>query len=86
MKSKDFSFGFTKNIGRFTVLGRHHGNVRSRLYKMHRVYLNIWRIKIYLGVTRAWKFLYREKGCSTNDSNVNLLKDKHKDLRLQYNI
>jgi len=80
MKSKDFSFEFTKNIDRLTVLGRDYGNVGSRLYKIHRVCLNTWRIKTYLGVTGA----YVEKDYSTNDSNVGLLKDKHRGLRLQY--
>jgi len=40
MRSKDFSFGFAENIGKFMILGRDIGEVRS-LYKFCGVSLNV---------------------------------------------
>ena len=40
IRSKDFSFSFTKIIGEFVILGRNIGKVRS-FYKFYRVSLNV---------------------------------------------
>ena len=40
MRSKDFSFGFAKNVGKFVILERDIGKVRS-LCKFCRVGLNV---------------------------------------------
>jgi len=40
MRSKDFSFGFTKNVSEFMILRRNVGKIRS-LYKFCEVDLNI---------------------------------------------
>jgi len=40
MKSEDFSFSFVKNIGKFVILGRNVGKVRS-FCKFYRVSLNV---------------------------------------------
>ena len=55
MRSKEFSFGFAKNISEFVILRRDIGIVR-RLYKFCRVGLNVLRVKTEFKVARAWKF------------------------------
>jgi len=40
MRSKDFSFGFTENVGEFVILRRDIGKIR-RLCKFCRVSLNV---------------------------------------------
>jgi len=55
MRSNDFSFGFTENIGKFVILRRDIGKVRS-LCKLCRVGLNTQRAKIKLKLAGAWKF------------------------------
>jgi len=40
MRSKNFSFGFTENVGEFIILRRDIGKVR-RLYKFCKVSLNV---------------------------------------------
>ena len=44
MRSKKFSFGFTKNISEFMIFRRDIGKVRS-LYKLCGVSLDVWGVK-----------------------------------------
>ena len=44
MRSKNFSFGFAKNIGKFVILGRNIGKVRS-FCKFCGISLNVQRTK-----------------------------------------
>ena len=55
MRSKSFSFGFAENIGKFVILRRNIGKIRS-LCKFCRASLNIWRVKTEFKVARAQKF------------------------------
>jgi len=52
MRSKNFSFGFTENIGEFVILRRDIEKVRS-LCKLYGIGLDIQRVKIKLKLTRA---------------------------------
>ena len=52
MRSKDFSFGFAENIGKFMILGRDVGKVKS-FYKFCEVSLNVQRMKIEFKIVRA---------------------------------
>ena len=83
MRSKDFSFGFAENISKFMIIGRDIGEVRS-LYKFCGVSLNIWQVKTEFKVTKAWKFWCAQEYCSTNNSDVRLLRDRHRGLRSKY--
>jgi len=53
IRSEDFSFEFTKNVGKFVIFRENHENIRSRLYKIYRIYLKIRRAKIDLKMTKA---------------------------------
>jgi len=55
MRSKDFSFGFAKNISKFMILRRNIGKVR-RLCKFCKVSLNIQKAKTKFKVAKAQKF------------------------------
>jgi len=55
MKSKDFSFSFAENIGKFVILGRNIGKIRN-FCKFCRVSLNIQRIKTEFKIAGAQKF------------------------------
>ena len=55
MRSKNFSFGFAKNISKFIILRRDIGKVR-RLCKFCKVGLNIQRAKTKFKVAKAQKF------------------------------
>jgi len=55
MRSKNFSFGFAKNVGEFVIFKEDIGKVRS-FCKFCRVDLNIQRAKIEFKIARAWKF------------------------------
>jgi len=55
MKSKDFSFSFAENIGKFVILRRNIGKIRS-FCKFCRVSLNIQRIKTEFKIAGAQKF------------------------------
>ena len=55
MRSKNFSFGFAKNIGKFVIFGGDIGKVRS-FCKFCRVDLNVQRVKIGFEIVRIWKF------------------------------
>jgi len=52
MRSKNFSFGFAKNISEFIILRRNIGKIRS-LYKFCRVSLNVQKMKIEFKVIKA---------------------------------
>jgi len=56
MKSKDFSFKFTKDISKFVVFGRNVREIRSKLYKICRTCLGFLRVKTDLEVSKAQKF------------------------------
>ena len=55
IRSKDFSFSFTKNIGKFMILGRDIRKVRS-FCKSCGISLNVQRTKIEFEIARAWEF------------------------------
>jgi len=55
IKSKNFSFSFAENIGKFMILRRDIGKVRS-FCKFCKVSLNVQRTKIELKIVRAWEF------------------------------
>jgi len=52
MRSKDFSFGFAENVGKFMIFGRDIRKVRS-FCKFCGVSLNVQRVKTEF---KAWKF------------------------------
>jgi len=52
MKSKDFSFSFAENIGKFVILGRDIGKVRS-FCKFCGISLNIQRANIEFKIAGA---------------------------------
>jgi len=52
MRSKDFSLGFAKNVGKFVILRRDIGKVRS-FCKFYEVSLNVQRAKTELKFARA---------------------------------
>jgi len=55
MRSEDFSFSFAENIGKFMILRRDIGKVRS-FYKFCGISLNIQRTKTEFKIVRAWEF------------------------------
>ena len=55
MRRESFSFSFAENIGKFMILGRDIGQVRS-FCKFCGVSLNIRRRKTEFEIVRAWKF------------------------------
>ena len=55
MRRENFSFSFAKNVGKFVILGRDIGEIRS-FYKFCGVSLNIRRTKTEFKIVRAWKF------------------------------
>jgi len=55
MRDKDFSFGFTENIGEFVILRRDIGKIR-RLHKFCRISLNVQRVNTKFKVAKAQKF------------------------------
>jgi len=52
MRNEDFSLGFAENFGKFMILRRDIGKIRS-LCKFFRVGLNIRRVKTELKLARA---------------------------------
>jgi len=52
IKSKDFSFSFAENIGKFVILGRDIGKVRS-FCKFCGISLNVQRAKIEFKIAGA---------------------------------
>ena len=55
MRSKEFSFSFAENIGKFMILGRNIGKVRS-FCKFCRISLNVQRAKTEFKIVGAWEF------------------------------
>ena len=55
MRSENFSFSFAENIGKFVILGRNIGQIRS-FCKFCRISLNVQRTKIEFKIVRAQKF------------------------------
>ena len=57
---------------------------RSGVYKSCRVGLNVWKVKIEFKATRVQKFWCLQECHNTNDSDIELLRDRHEDLRCKY--
>ena len=55
MRRESFSFSFAENVGKFMILRRDIGEIRS-FYKFYRVSLNVQRIKTKFKIMEAWKF------------------------------
>ena len=55
MRSEDFSFSFTENIGKFVILRRDIRKVRS-FCKFCRISLNVQRTKTEFKITGVWEF------------------------------
>jgi len=55
MRSEDFNFSFAENIGKFMILRRDIGKVRS-FCKFCGISLNIQRTKIEFKIAGAWEF------------------------------
>jgi len=55
MKRENFSFIFAENIGKFIVLRRDIGKIRS-FYKFCGISLNVQRVKTKFKIVRAWEF------------------------------
>ena len=55
MRSKNFSFSFAKNVGKFMILRRDIREIRS-FCKFCRVSLNVWRMKTKFKIMGAQKF------------------------------
>ena len=72
MRSKNFSFSFAENVGKFTIFRRDIGEIRS-FCKFYRVSLNVRRMKIEFKIVRAWKFWCAQEYYSTNNSDIRLL-------------
>ena len=55
MRRENFSFSFAENIGKFVILGRDIGEIRS-FCKFCRVSLNVQRTKTEFEIVGAQKF------------------------------
>ena len=55
IRSKDFSFSFVENIGKFVILRRDIGKVRS-FCKFCRISLNVQRVKTEFKIAGAQEF------------------------------
>jgi len=55
IRSENFSFSFTENIGKFMILRRDIGKVRN-FYKFCRISLNVQRTKTEFEIVRTWEF------------------------------
>jgi len=55
MRSEDFSFSFAENVGKFMILGRDIGKVRS-FCKFCGISLSIQRTKTEFEIAGAWEF------------------------------
>ena len=55
MRGKNFSFSFAENIGKFMILGRDIGGIRS-FCKFCKVSLNVQRMKTKFKIVGAQKF------------------------------
>ena len=83
MRRENFSFSFAENIGKFMILERNVGQIRS-FCKFCGVSLNVRRMKTEFEIVGVWKFWYAQECCSTNNSNVRLLGVRHSGLRCRY--
>ena len=55
MRSENFSFSFAENVGKFMILRRDIGEIRS-FCKFCRVSLNVQRTKIEFEIVGVWEF------------------------------
>jgi len=55
MRRKSFSFSFAENVGKFVILGRNIGKIRS-FCKFCEVSLNVQRMKTEFEIVEAQKF------------------------------
>ena len=55
MRRENFSFSFAENVGKFVILGRDIGEIRS-FCKFCRVGLNVQRMKTEFKIVGAQKF------------------------------
>jgi len=55
MRRENFSFSFAENVGKFMILGRNVGQIRS-FCKFGRVGLNVQRMKTEFKIVGAWEF------------------------------
>ena len=55
IKSKDFSFSFAKNVGKFMILGRDIGKIRS-FCKFCGISLNVQKAKTEFEIIEIQKF------------------------------
>ena len=55
MRSRNFSFSFAENIGKFVIFGRNIGQIRS-FCKFCEVSLNVQRMKTEFKIVGAQKF------------------------------
>ena len=83
IRSENFSFSFAENVGKFMILGRDIGEIRN-FCKFCGVSLNVQRTKTEFKIVEAWKFWYMQEYCNTNNSNVRLLRVRHRGLRCRY--
>ena len=83
MRRENFSFSFAENVGKFVILRRDIGEIRS-FCKFCRVGLNVQRMKTEFKIVGAQKFWYMQECCSTNDSNVRSPRVRHRGLRCRY--
>ena len=83
MRRESFSFSFAENIGKFMILRRNIGEIRS-FCKFCGVSLNVWRTKTEFKIVGAQKFWCAQECCNTNDHNVRSLRVRHGGLRCRY--
>ena len=83
MIRESFSFYLAENIGKFMILGRDIGEIRS-FHKFCGVGLNIWRMKTKFEIVGARKFWCMQECCNTNDSDVRSPRVRHRGLRCRY--
>ena len=55
IRSENFSFSFAKNVGKFMILGRDIGEIRS-FCKFCGISLNVQKTKIEFEIVEAWEF------------------------------
>ena len=55
MRIKNFSFSFVENVGKFMILGRDIGKIRS-FCKFCGISLNVRRTKTEFEIVEAWEF------------------------------
>ena len=55
MRRESFSFSFAENVGKFMILRRDIGEIRS-FYKFYRVSLNVQKMKTEFEIARVQEF------------------------------